>query len=67
VTASEPSSNAGTFRLIVLVIGALVLADLAGATVVSLIEGRPPQVLGDVAKVGIGALAGAAVALARSR
>ena len=48
-----------TAQIIVVVVGLLVGLDLLGAAYVSVHENRVPQVLGDVAKVGTGALAGA--------
>lgn len=42
----------------------IVVADLVAATIVSVYADRVPQVLGDVAKVGTGALGGLAAGIA---
>lgn len=42
------------------------VVDVIAACVVSVVEGRPPLVLGDVAKVGMGALAGVALGTRRA-
>lgn len=46
-----------TTVFIAAIIGGVIALDLIGAVAVSLIADRVPMVLGDVAKVGMGALA----------
>lgn len=48
-------------ELAVIALGIVAAIDVVAAALVSVLEGRPPLVLGDVAKVGMGALAGVAL------
>ena len=49
---------------LIIALAVIVVADLAAAVIVSTQENRVPQVLGDVAKVGTGALGGLAAGIA---